>query len=306
MAASVISVTPRRPAGAVPPAVASVVLLRSLAALLPLLALAGCFQLRALIRVADDGSGTIAESVMMGGMMIQMMHAGDSTGAPALYDIDSLRAHAARLGEGVTLLRVDSIADGEEVGYRAVYAFRDVGDVRFRFNPNPVPRGGGGRAGRGSGAMLAGTAPGLEVTFDRAPDGSLVIRMPRSHTDRPPPTVDRQEVATLADSLRRQMHASGEAVSGVLDGMRLSLEVAGPHPVAATDASFRGDSSVVLFDYTLGSFASLMREKPELVARAQLEERAGWSDPRPIVRALAGQPNVRYELLPEVNVIFGR
>ena len=72
--------------------------IRTAAALLPLLLLTGCFQLRALVRVAEDGSGTMEETVLFGAMVREMMAASGETPAIAdLYHVDSLRAHAAKL-----------------------------------------------------------------------------------------------------------------------------------------------------------------------------------------------------------------
>jgi hypothetical protein len=240
-------------------------------------------------------------------MVRQLLDEADSSSTRTLYEIDSLHAHATRLGDGVRLLRVDTLDDGEDFGYRAVYSFDDVAALRFRFNPNVMPGRGAGRApGSGSSALLAGTSPSLIVTFSRDDDGTFHVRMPRSEAGAPTATLDRAEVGALADSMRRQMASAGPAVSQVLDGMRLYLAIHGAGAVASTDASFPEDSSVVIFDYSLGSFVGLMREKPELIARAQLLERAGTPDTAPIVRALASRPDVRYELLPEFTVRFAR
>jgi hypothetical protein len=281
--------------------------IRTAAALLPLLLLAGCFQLRALVRVAEDGSGTMEETVLFGAMVREMMAASGETPAIAdLYHVDSLRAHAARLGTGVSLLRVDTLHVGEEFGYRAVYGFDDVTSLRFRFNPNPMTGSGTARSRANSGSMLAGTTPDLAVTFDREADGALVIRMPHRETAQDVAEPDRAAVAALTDSLRRQMEGGAAAASQILDGIRMMLEVRGPGPVASTDASFAADSAVVLFDYSMGAFVGLIRDKPELVARVQLQDRVGEPDTRPVVRAFAARPEVRYELAPAVTVRFGR
>ncbi len=280
--------------------------LRLIGAILPCLLLAGCFQLRALVRLNHDGSGTLEETVMFGGMIREMMNEADSAAVPTLYHIDSLRAHASALGVGVTLLRVDSVEEGDDFGYRAVYRFDDVSTVRFRFNSNIMPARGAGRApGRGSAAMLAGTSPNLPVAFARDADGTIRIQMPQPAATTPA-RLDRARVASLADSMRMQMQSAGPAVSEVLGGMRLLFAIEGPGAIETTDASFPEDSAIVLFDYSLGAFVDLMREKPELVARAQLLERAGTPDTRPVMRALASRPDVRYELRPEVTVRFRR
>ena len=278
--------------------------LRFIASLLPLLLLAGCFQVHALIRVNDDGSGTLEETVLLGAMMGEMM--GES-GRRDLFNVDSLRAHAATLGTGVRLLRVDSVEQGDDFGYRAVYAFDDLSTLRFRFHLNLMPSRRAGRApGSGSATMLAGTSPSLAVSFARDADGTIRIRMPQPSAPEQPAAIERARVASLVDSMRVQMATAGASVTEVLGGMRLRLSVEGSRRIDTTDASFPEDSSVVLFDYSLGSFVDLMRDKPELVARAQLLERAGTPDMRPVVRALAAQPEVRYELLPEVTVRFAR
>jgi hypothetical protein len=130
--------------------------------------------------------------------------------------------------------------------------------------------------------------------------------MPHPAADQDIAEPDRAAVAALADSLRRQMEGGAAAASQILDGIRMALEVRGPGPIASTDASFAGDSTVVLFDYSMGAFVGLIRDKPELVARVQLQDRAGEPDTRPVIRAFAARPDVRYELRPAVTVRFAR
>jgi hypothetical protein len=278
---------------------------RVLAGLLSVSLLSGCFQLRALLRLADDGSAVLEETVLVSGMLREML-AADSSRASELYVLDSLRANASRLGEGVTLLRVDTVSTADGDGYRAVYAVEDVRSLRFRFNPRPMP--GAEQSGpRASASFLAGTSDDLAVTFERDADGVLRVSLPRRGNEAGEPAEpSRAAVTALADTLRRQTQTSGVELAAALEGVRFSLELFGPGTVAETDARFRSDSSVVLFDYSLGAFFGLARDKPELVARAQLLERAGTPDHTAVLAALAAQPGVRYEMRPQVTVRYAR
>jgi hypothetical protein len=277
---------------------------RVLAGLLPALLLSGCFQLKALLRVSDDGSAVLEETVLISGMLRDMLSA-DSTRGSQLYVLDSLRANASRLGEGVTLLRVDTVREADGYGYRAVYSIPDVTQLRFRFNPRPLP-GDDLASARRSTSFLAATSDDQAVTFDRDAAGSLRVLLPRRPESGPMVEPSRASVTALADTLRRNTQNAGAELLEALGGVRFAFEVAGTGPVESTDARFGADSSVVLFDYTLGSFFGLARDKPELVARAQLLERVGTPDHGPVVAALAMQPDVRYEVRPVVTVRFAR
>ena len=91
-------------------------------------ALAGCFTLRSTVTVRADGSGTVTETLALSGAARRMMASGD---AP-LSTAEALLARAARLGDGVTLVRTDTAG-----GVRTtVYTFSDVARLRYHLPDN--------------------------------------------------------------------------------------------------------------------------------------------------------------------------
>ena len=276
-----------------------------LVVLLALPVLGGCFQLRTLLRLNADGSGTIEETVALVNEARGYLTLGDSTGGPlGMYDVDSLRARAADLGPGVTFVRVDTLDEQGYFGYRAVYHFDDVRRVSYYYNERPIMAPGSeGASGRASSnSFFAGTNENLPVTFDFAP-GRLTVRMPD-----PPQSgaraaeLDPAAVAAAANALRQQFTTSeGAMMRQTMGSVRLAIAVELPGTVTRTTAAHAEGTTLTLTDLTFGALFDVIAEKPELFARASMLEAQGTPDARPVLRAIAARPGIRYELRPEVT-----
>jgi hypothetical protein len=114
------------------------------------LALTGCFESIVLLRVNKDGSGTIEETVVISDAFMELMKSfgGEDEGEEEEEAIDEqeLTDKAASMGEGVRFVSAEPLKTERGSGYKAIYSFSDINDVRINQNPgenvSPPPVGG--------------------------------------------------------------------------------------------------------------------------------------------------------------------
>ena len=259
------------------------------------LALSGCFQMHLLLRLDEDGSGTIEETVLLSNMIVSMMESfADSTGTSSLIDEARLIARADSFGPGVRFLRADSIAEGGMQGYRAVYAFDDVNTIRLRDDPQALDMGGD------SGGETKGL--GLVTTFAYTP-GELRIRSPHEGVESVEP-IDPDVLAAKTDSIRQSMQETGPLLRGMLGNASLSYTVTLPGPITETDAQFATDSTVTMAHIDFGAYLDLMEENPELAARLDLTTTD--AERRALLRQLEDRDGLQFEPAEEVVVRFSQ
>ena len=244
-------------------------MLRTLTAL-TLLALvgSGCVQSDLVLRVQPDGSGTIEQEFLIGQQMLDMMVAfGDSAEVPTsadLLDEDSLRASAARYGEGVRFVSATP-TDGPGIGGTVVYAFDDVSAVRL-----PLGDEGGGMSDMGlPGVQTDEDTDEARVTFGFDPGtGLLTVNMPHGGAVAvaPPPLS-----AQAADSVRQEI-ARVAMMASMMGDARIRVRVEAPGGIAETTAAHRDGEAVTLFDVSVSG----MIADPDLLLGLQAYERAGY------------------------------
>ena len=233
-------------------------------------ALSGCFQLRSVVRLSADGSGTVEETVLMNStlllttMGIAGMAEMDADAGP--YDRAQLEAHAAELGENVRLASVEEIDVLFGAGYRAVYAFDDVealrlsGDIASAFPPAVTSEMG-----------MGGADPSPPITFGYAP-GRLVVHMPRPDDG---PVADGQTDPAQTDAtpspkkpgVGDAMPSTGgggnlpdedefRQMARLMKDLRMTIRVELPRPIAETDARHAEAQALTLLDFDMGAFFS--------------------------------------------------
>ena len=110
-----------------------------------ILLFSGCLEVKTIVNVNDDGSGTIEETILMSTEVVKMIKefansfAADSTQPHEdfeLYDIEKIKEQAANFGEGVAYLSSEKISTDSQEGYKAVYSFADLNKITVDQNPN--------------------------------------------------------------------------------------------------------------------------------------------------------------------------
>lgn len=244
--------------------------------LLAVLLLTGCFTHDTLVRVNPDGSGTVEQTVVFQGPMLEMMQSFGPSGAEGgmeLYSMEELEEAAAEMGEDVRLVSVDSVfTETGGRGYTATYAFDDIRSLNINQSPTDdisTPSG-------GPGGMDMAEAESKDIRFDFSPGSParLTIFVPPPDPDslatQPADTV----MAVQADSAQQAMQLAmlKQMLQG--GGISLALEVNGS--LQETNATHRDENRITLmafdFDALLGNeeqLRTISTAQPKTVAEAR-------------------------------------
>lgn len=209
-------------------------------------ALGGCFTLQSTITVRPDGSGTVVETLALSGPAVSMA---DDEEAP-LSSEAALRARAAGLGEGVTLVSSDTSGAVRTT----TYAFRDVAALRYRLPDN---------AGEAEHVASTAAAPPLYTfAFEPAlgPDGAAVLRVVVPETD--PADLAMPDSATVAQTMQ------GLSFARMLFGdARATVSLVADGETVETDAAVHDGRTTTLLDLAFGPLFDLVEQHPELATR---------------------------------------
>jgi hypothetical protein len=196
--------------------------------------LSGCLQSQTTIKVGRNGSGEVERTFVMKHEIVEML-AGMSGTAPAdfdLYEDGELEAEAASMGSDVTLRSVENINDSFGRGYRAIFAFDDINNLRVNQNPgDAVPSGDPGESSEEL------------VTFalTRGNPARLVVMMPQAEEDE----------ADDLDTMDDEGAPTSEELEGMTEfyrDMRIGFDIEVEGSIVDTNATHRSGNTITLMD----------------------------------------------------------
>jgi len=214
------------------------------------LALMGCFESIVLLRLNKDGSGTIEETVVISDAFMELMNSfggEESEGEKDPINEVELLEKAAAMGDGVRFVSAEPVETDRGSGYRALYSFSDINEVRINQNPgenvSPPPMGG---------EEEQPVEEWLRFDFTQGPTATLEILYPRteefeSEEQSAEGEVDMDSNPEMMEMLRelyRDMHIG---IAVVVDGR-----------ITETNASYVEDSTVTLMDV---DFAKILQDE---------------------------------------------
>ncbi len=215
-------------------------LLVALASALPVV-LAGCFTLRSTIAVRPDGSGTLTEALALSGPALAMMGDGE---AP-LSTAAALRSRAARLGEGVTVVRSDTAG-----GVRTtVYAFPSVAVLRYTLPDNASESA--------DIAQVAGTPPLITFAFEPASASGAAATLRIVVPEPAAAAWPAPDSAAVAGAVQRL-----PLVRALLGDAHATVEV------VAEGEAVEGEQTTTMLDLSFDALLDLVAQNPELGTRA--------------------------------------
>jgi hypothetical protein len=244
-----------------------------LAALWPVIFLFGCIQDHTVIYVKTDGSGTIEETVLMANTMFDVMNSleaglkglnkeakdpsdndrpnGDRKPEKEVKKInDDLIAEMSKdaekkttqFGSQVKLVSVTPVKTDSANGYKAVYEFQDIGQVRINQNPG---ENADKKAERGT---PANGEEFIYFTFTKGSPAKLVVAFPNSLND----AGKEQDVTKNNELLERkddkETEETIEMMQTLFKDMKLSIKLQFDGVVVKTNAAYREGSTVTLMD----------------------------------------------------------
>lgn len=106
--------------------------------------MSGCIDYTSTIKLNNDGSGTIEETVLMSDLFFQMMKSFAESFADtvltdddfSLFDEDQLKMQAGDMGVAVKYLSGEKVKINGKEGYKALFSFDDISGVRITENPD--------------------------------------------------------------------------------------------------------------------------------------------------------------------------
>lgn len=223
------------------------------AAVLALLT-ASCFEQESTIRVNKDGSGTITQTMLLSAEMVAMAAQGGEDPSVKMADKEKAAEAAAKMGEGVTVEKVEPYEKDGRKGARIVYAFKDINTVKFTLGDSlsgmKDDMGPPGAPGDAPDAIDEAKKEEEPVTFTYK-DGVLVVQTPATEKAAEKPAEEKKDPA--ADAMAEQMMAM---MAGMMKDMRITLKVEAPGGIAETDASHVDGNTVTLMDMPFGKLVS--------------------------------------------------
>lgn len=257
----------------------------------------GCIEVKTLITVNGDGSGTIEETILMSDEVLQMMQGFSSaftsdsaeTQKFDIFDEKSLRENASNFGNGVVYLSGEKLKKENKEGFRALYSFSNLNEISLSKIPqNQVP-------------LNLTETPGSDYlfTFIKGSPSEILISIPdmkdSSFQDEEEES-DSGEDFTSADSLDEDSALTQQALKLMKDA-QISLAIRTGSSIVETNASFVDGPVITLFEVDFGkllenkeNFEQLIKFKPRDFDRVK--------------ELLKNIPGIRVETSKEVTVKF--
>jgi hypothetical protein len=253
------------------------------------LPLAGCFEASTVIRVKADGSGILEQRLLLTDAAMEQLRAfsilgGNAGGATDPTSEAQARSLADALGPGVTYVSSTPVKTDKAQGRDAVYAFRDITQLRVSEQPR-VPGGvslGPQRPGQNAGQITFALA--------RQPDGNALLRILIPGLDTLPIAIP-----GASGDVRPPSASQIEMVKGLLAGARLIVAVEPEGRLVQTNSPFVDGNRVTLIDFDVDKAAS----DPDLVAKLQTPKTLDE-----VKASINSVPGLRITLDPEISIVF--
>jgi hypothetical protein len=215
------------------------------------LALMGCFESIVLLRVNKDGSGTIEETVVISDAFMELMKSfgdeeeGEEEKEP--INEQELIDKAASMGEGVRYVSAEPVKTDRGSGYKAIYSFSDINDVRINQNPGEnvsAPPMGGEETGPVEEWLRFNFRSGKTATLEIIYPRDMEMEQEEEPSEGEADMDSNPEMMEMMRELYQDMH------------IRIAVEVNGE--IAETNASYVEDSTVTLMDI---DFAKILQDE---------------------------------------------
>lgn len=272
-------------------------LLRFSGFLVLMFVMAGCFEVSTVVSVKPDGSGTVAERMLMSRASFGQMQGlsdGDKKGKPGQPpDKAELEKKSREYGEGVRFLKVRPVITKTHEGYEALYAFRDINLLQISRKPDT------GSSADSASAKEARKKNKQYVRFNLqkgspASPARLVIMM-----DQDPEAVSSGSSspgAPPANPEQQQMMAN--VMKEFFRGMRVFMAVDIDGSILSSNAMHRQGKRITLMDV---NFDMLLADPKKFASFSAL----GTEPPADAMQKIMEKiPGIKIEVKKEVDVTF--
>jgi len=263
-----------------------------------LLVFSGCIEVKTVINVNDDGSGTIEETIIMSDKVIEMVKGfsaaftSDSTQQPEfdIFDEKNLMERAGSFGSGVVYLSGEKIQEGNKEGFKALYSFRNLNEISLSKIPqNQIPLG-----------IAESVAKDFTFKFIKGSPSEIIILMPSLEDSLQNEGETDSAEYSSADSLNGESDGDSTFTEEALELMKdlqISLALITEGSIVETNAAYVDGSEITLFEF---DFNKLLNNKENLQELMKLQSH----DPAQIKEIIKNIPGIKIETAREISVKF--
>ena len=264
----------------------------------------GCLQNEVTVTVKADGSGTVVEETTLGAQMSAMLGGlgglGAQPGAEQPDPFDEMfgekkaKEKAAKMGEGVTLVKTEKIDKDGKKGGRTTYAFKDINKLKLGLDA--------GMDALDSPAAEAGAGEAVEeakkaadpVCFELA-DGKLTVTLPQPDKDAKVPEVaipekEGEEAAKPAEDPQAEAMAKA-----MFADMKMAVRLVIEPGIKKSDATHVDGDKVTLMEM---NFGELLLDPKGMKLIEQMEGKK----PEEVAKLVEGIKGVKFETKEKITI----
>lgn len=279
--------------------------------------LSGCLQVRYLVRVNKDGSGTVEERMLLSSEMMQMMQSMRAAFAdeedepepmPGLFDEDQLRTRAMRMGQGVEYVSGQQHEEAGFEGYIATYRFADINQLSLDMRSATEGSGDGmmpstfempGAAGARF-AFVPGSPATLTVIREGQEEPDYELDMDEEDFDFDFEMDEDYEGEWSPEEHQEDTAEMMEQMSAMFTGLSFAFEVEVEGDIRETTAVHHTGSRVTIMEIDFGKLLADAEGMEAFMNMNQLED----LEEAEAIERMNALPGMRVEPRDEIRIVF--
>ncbi len=249
----------------------------------------GCLEVKTVVNINKDGSGTVVETVMMSNQVLKMIAglsnlADDSTRTKpfSIFNEKKLKNKTAEMGEGVEYVSGGPVKTEKMEGYKVVYSFRNLNKLRINENPqNRVPI-------NTMNSLSKSRNEFSRFIFKKGNPSEVLVELPK---EKSPKTSSKRK-----DLIKTGTEQNTEMLKMMQD-LHISLYLHVNGKIDNTNAAYVKGNDITLYDI---DFNKLMKDKKNLNRLNQLNTQ----NLEELKQLMKNTPGIKVQLNSPVSVKF--
>lgn len=252
-----------------------------------LLTFSGCLEVKSKIIMNEDGSGTVEEIVLMSKEtasffyeFIAIFQDPDSVKEVELFSEESLIKQASTMGDGVTFLSREKIKNDKMEGIKVIYKFENINNLLIDQNPSV-------RAPIEADEEPVENKQTINFSYKKGNPSVLTIINNSKEFEPTEKPLDENETSPEME----------ERLKEIMNDLKFSLMIEFPKGFSSTNATFREENIITLFDI---DFGKIVQNKDKWEKFMELPE----GDFESLKKIMKDLPGIKIDLNKEIVVTF--
>ncbi|MFC2083906.1 hypothetical protein ACFLS9_02515 [Bacteroidota bacterium] len=262
-------------------------------AILLIILFVGCIEVNLKIKLRPDGSGTIEETVLLSDEMVSMIESlmefadEDTESGIGIYDEEELKSAADEYGKGVVYVSGEKISVEGREGYRALYEFEDISNVKIEKDPSSkVPS-------EFEDSSKVKEKEYIEFQFSKGEHSSLIIQLPESDNK----DFDFDFGEDDFDSETEDDSEWIDEIKGVMEDFKILITLTVDGDIVETDATHYDGSMITLLEM---NFKELFKF-PEKLNELKKTKPKSFDEAEKLLKEI---PGFKFEIKDKIEVKF--